>query len=192
MMNPTTGQAAVQLRTTIAEPKFYELIKKLTNFKILLKTRILIMNAIVRSRLTYSCQTWNLTQKQMGKINSSYVGMLRKMIKGGYKTGENHHFILSNAEVLNICKTVDIATFVGDQQSRYLGHLARQSNTCQTKRLLFNTNKRTKPGRPYALLEDKVLLFENLTKDQFYKKALLRKDRHDHPSGTDRQLSSRR
>ena len=150
------------------------------------------MNAIVRSRLTYSCQTWNLTQKQMGRINSAYVGMLRKMIKNGYKTTEDHHFILTNAEVLDICKTVDIATFAGDQQSRYVGHLACQSNTCQTKRLLFNNDKRPKRGRPYASLEDKVLLHVKQSKDQFYKKALLRKDRYDHPNRRDHQLSSRR
>jgi len=35
----------------IAEAKFYEIIKKLTNFNINLKTRVLILNAIIRTRL---------------------------------------------------------------------------------------------------------------------------------------------
>ena len=77
---PSTGDSEIQLRISLAEVKFYELIKKLTNYNIYLKTRIIIFNTIVRSRLTYSCQTWNVTQAQMSKINSAYVGMLRKLV----------------------------------------------------------------------------------------------------------------
>ena len=54
------------------------------NFTIRLPTRINILNAVVRSRLTYSCQAWNITARQRNRINSSYTGMLRKMVKGGY------------------------------------------------------------------------------------------------------------
>ena len=28
---------------------------------------------MVRSRLTYSCQTWNINQEQMNRVNSTYV-----------------------------------------------------------------------------------------------------------------------
>lgn len=80
---PATGDAEVNLRISLAEAKFYELIKKLTNYNIYLKTRILILNSIVRSRLTYSCQMWNLTQVQMNKINSTYIQMLRKFVRNG-------------------------------------------------------------------------------------------------------------
>ena len=101
---PTTGDAEVNLRISIAEAKFYELIKKFTNFRINPKTRVLIMNSIVRSRLTYSCQTWTLTQAQMNKINSTYVQMLRKLVRNGSKT-EEYHYVYSNEQILQICNT---------------------------------------------------------------------------------------
>ena len=82
---PSTGEAEVNLRISLAEAKFYEIIKRLTNYKIFLKTRVMILNSIVRSRLTYSCQTWNLTVTQMNKINSTYIQMLRKLVQIGSK-----------------------------------------------------------------------------------------------------------
>ena len=51
---PSTGEAEVNLRISQAEAKFYEIIKRLTNYKIFLKTRVMIINSIVRSCLTYS------------------------------------------------------------------------------------------------------------------------------------------
>ena len=82
---PSTGEAEVNLRISLAEAEFYEIIKRLTNYKIFLKTRVMILNSIVRSRLTYSCQTWNLTVTQMNKINSTYIQMLRKLVQNGSK-----------------------------------------------------------------------------------------------------------
>ena len=92
-----------------------------------------------------------------------------------------------------MCKTEDIPTYVARQQESYLGHLARQSNKCLTKQLLFNVNKRTKAGRPNETLEDKVMKYTQQTKDQFYKNALQRKRYgHDQSAMNDRRLSSRR
>ena len=85
----------------------------------------MILNSIVRSRLTYSCQTWNVTAAQMSRINSTYVQMLRKLIPNGTKT-EDFHYIYSNERILRMCKTEDIQTYVARHQESYLGHLARQ------------------------------------------------------------------
>ena len=95
---PSTGDAEINLRIDVAENKFYQLGKKLLNYKILLRTRVKVLNAMVRSRLTYSCQTWNVTARQMERINSSYSSMLRKIIKGGYRRKNNNKwdFALSN------------------------------------------------------------------------------------------------
>ena len=61
-----------------------------------------------------------------------------------------------------------------------------------TKRLLFNDDKRTKPGRPVETLEVKVMKSTNMTRDNFYKKAIQGKIGHDHPLGVDRRMSSGR
>ena len=70
---PSTDTAEINLRISLAEAKFYELKNKLTNYKILLKTRVLIFNSMVHSRLTYSCKTWNISIAEMNRINSVYM-----------------------------------------------------------------------------------------------------------------------
>ena len=54
------------------------------NFKIMLSTRAKIMNDLVRTRLTYSCQALTLKKRQAGQVIAVYVSMLHKMVKGGY------------------------------------------------------------------------------------------------------------
>jgi hypothetical protein len=81
---PATGDQEINLRISAAESKFSQLKSKITNFKINLQTRVLILNSLVRSRLTYSCQTWNINKRQKDRLNSCYTSMLRKMLKNGF------------------------------------------------------------------------------------------------------------
>ena len=82
---PGTGDSELEFRIDCAESKFYQLSKKFFNHKIAIKTRVKIFNALVRSRLTYSCQAWSLTIRQLDRISSAYTMMLRKMVKNGFK-----------------------------------------------------------------------------------------------------------
>ena len=172
-VEPSTRNAEVQLRIDMAEHKFYEISKKLLNFNIRIKTRVKILNSLVRCQLTYSCQTWNLGIQQQKRISSTYITMLRKMIKGGYrrKTGTEWKFVLTNLDLINICGTEEINDYTSRQQRNYLAHLARQSNKTLTKRVLFNDNHASKPGRQWTL-ETRVVLHEGTTTDEFYKRAL--------------------
>lgn len=79
-----TGDSEVNFRISLAESKFNELKTKLRNFSIPLSSRVLFLNAFVRSRLTYSCQTWSLSTAQLSKIISCYIGCLRKMLRNGF------------------------------------------------------------------------------------------------------------
>ena len=115
--------------------------------------------------------------------------MLRKLVRGGCKK-EEFRYTKSNVEILQVCKTANIPSFVLKQQTSNLGNLARQSNKCLTKRLLFNDDKRLKQGRPFQTVEDKVLKNSSLTRDQFYKNAVKMKNGHDHTNRVDRRLSS--
>ena len=189
----STGEAEINLRISLSEAKFYQLAKKLTNQHILLRTRTHILNSLIRSRLTYSCQTWNVNEKELEKLNGIYVGMLRKMIRGGYRKTENHHYFYTNKDVLTICGTDDIQTYVSRQQTSYLSHLVRQSNSTLTKRLTFNNDRVTKRGRPTETLEDKVLKVNMMTADQFYRSALKREIRYGRSDdGLDRLKSLKR
>ena len=132
---------------------------------------------MVRGRLTHACQTWNINQEQMNRVNSTYVNMLRKMIRDGYKrrmeTENDFSYVYSNKDVLRICKTESIAEFIQKQQIKYLAHIARFPNNTIIKRLLFADVKNTKRGRPILTLEDRVLEYVRQV-DESYKKALKR------------------
>ena len=111
---PTSGDTEIDLRISVAENKFRALSRTLCNRNIKLETRIYTLNTMVRGRLIYSCQTWNVNQIQMNRINSTYMNMnmMRKMIRDGYKrrneTEADFSFVYSNDDVLNICKTDNI------------------------------------------------------------------------------------
>ena len=174
---PSTGDAEIDLRITIAENKFFELAKKFTNRRTTLKTRVMILNSIVRSALTYSCQTWNLTQQQKAKINSVYCKMLRRMVNNGFKrkvdTEFSYHY--SNEDILQICKTESITDYVSKQQRKYLANIIRKPNSYIVKKLHFNDDKVTKVGRPLRTLEDEVLQNLGISADNFYRDAIKRK-----------------
>ena len=113
----------------------------------------------------------------MNRVNSTYVNMLRKMIRDGYKqrmeTENDFSYVYNNEDVLRICKTGSIADFIKKQQVKYLALIARCPNT-MIKRLLFADVKTTKRGRPISTLENRVLEHVRLSADEFYKKALKR------------------
>ena len=173
---PSTGDAEIDLRISVAESKFMQLSKKLCNRNTNLVIRVYILNTMIRSRLTYSCQTWNINQQQMNRINTAYINMLRKMINKGFKrrniSDSDYTYVLSNENVLTICKTENILEYIQRQQMKYLAHIARRPNTTFIKRLLFSDVKVTKRGRPIITLEEHVLQYVKMTADQFYKKAL--------------------
>ena len=130
---PSTGDAEIDLRIAVAQTKYNQMSKKLHNRKIFLKTRVYLLNKMVRSCLMYSCQTWNINQQQQQqRVRSTYINMLRKMIRGGFErrnddnNEQTFHFVLSSADVLRICETEDILQYVMRQHQNYLGHIVQQ------------------------------------------------------------------
>ena len=145
------------------------------NQKIHLATRVKILNALVRTRLTYSCQTWNLSQVQANHINATYMSMLRKMVKGGYRRQSGtYRFVLSNRDLLKKCQTEDIHDFVSRQQRNFIAHLTRLDNERLAKRLMFNGDDARRPGRRTTLY-DKVVERMQISPDKFNQDALLRR-----------------
>ena len=150
---PTTGPAEMNLRSDAAECKFYSLTKNLLNMKINIKIRAQILNSLIRSRITYSCQTWSITKLQVNKMTSVYMSFLRKMTKGGYRRKENSwSYVLTNEDLLRIAKTVDLPTFVREQQRKYAQKIIRQENKSMTKQLMFNDDKASRTGPVTTLL----------------------------------------
>ena len=135
---PSTGDSELAMRIDSAQCKFFELGKNLMNFKIMLVTRTKILNALVRTRLTYSCQTWNLTKKQIVQINAIYMSMLRKMVKGGYRRKPgSFSYVLTNVDILRRCNTESIVKFIAKQQRSYVIKVIKGENSKMMKRLMF-------------------------------------------------------
>ena len=127
------------------------------NYRINLITRVKILNALVRSRLSYGCQTWTLSSEQKNRINSFYCGLLRRMVRGGFKRKEDRMaFEKSNKDILEICKTEEMSTFIARQQKCFLAHIIRTEDNTLVKSLTFNADTIRRRGRstsPYEMKE---------------------------------------
>ena len=171
---PSTGNAEIEMRIDSSECTLYHYSKKFFNHKIAIKTRVRLLNLLVRSRLAYGCQTWSLTRQLVQRMRSTYTNMLRKMVKGGFRRKKDSwSFTLTNADILRLCGTEDIESYIRRQQRNYLAHLIRHDDTSISKRLTFSDNPR-RPGR-HITMKTMVLDNERMTEDAFNKHALLRK-----------------
>ena len=118
------------------------------NYKITLSKRITLLNALVRYRLTYGCQTWALTAQQKERLSSTYISMLPKLIRGGYKRKmDTWRFVYSNEQLLELCHVESIDGFVHRMQRSYLAHIIRKNDDSIAKRLLFSSERSRRPGR---------------------------------------------
>ena len=168
----STGDTELNLRIDGAESKFYSLGKKFLNKRIRVKTRVTILNALVRNRLVYACPIWTASSAQLRKINSSYMSMLRKMVKGGFKRKENDWaFVYSNADIKRICDTTDAIEFIRGQQLKYVAHIVRKDNNSVVKRLFFNSDVRRTVGAPQATLRSIVIKDHGYSERSLYKHA---------------------
>lgn len=173
----STGDTEINLRVDAAENKFYSLSKKFFNRRIQLKTRVEILNSLIRSRLVYSCPTWTISTPQQQKINACYLGLLRKMMgKCGYKRRDGEWaFVYTNEDVKRICSTIDITDFVRLQQRKFAAHIIRKENCSIVKRLYFNDNERRTRGLPSSTLRNNIIRNERCTEKQFCYMARERK-----------------
>ena len=170
----TTRDEELNLRTDSTETKFYSLGKKLMNFRISLKTRILMLNALVRSRLTYACQTWTLTERQLSRVSSVYIGWIRRMTRNGFKRKENSYaYIYTNEQLLKMAGTEHLHNFIRKLQRCFTAHIIRRNDHELLKRVLFNSDKTQVQGRQITLW-DTVLKNEGCTKTDFISKAITR------------------
>ena len=163
---PYTGDAEITLRIDSAERKLYEHGKKFFNKRIALPVRVALFNSIVRSRLTYGCQTWVLTMEQTNRINACHTTMLRKMVRNGFHRKEGEWgYKLTNEHLLNICKTEKVDTFTHKLKRRYLAHIVRDDDEGLRKLATFNDETLTKS------LRRTVISREICTEDEFYVRA---------------------
>ena len=82
-------------------------------------------------------------------------------------------FVKTNKEILELCKTEPIETFIYRQQRRYLAHIIRQEDNSLVKTLTFNNDQNRVPG-PYTTLKSSVLNADEFSEIEFYKQTMNR------------------
>jgi len=118
-----------------------------TDHEISLKIRVQILEATVRSVLTYALQASSLTVQESSRIESIWTGFLRKMVKGGYqprnastRSGERDWALrYSNAKIREITGTSSIVSFCDKQHLKFIAHTTRRQNDELQKMLCFAT-----------------------------------------------------
>ena len=87
MENNTNDDPSLYLnfRISSAFQKSNELKHVFIDKRIFMSTRIKLLEACVRSRLLYSCQSWQLTASELQKLESIWYSFLRKMVTKGQK-----------------------------------------------------------------------------------------------------------
>ncbi|KAG1701329.1 Integrator complex subunit 11 [Nymphon striatum] len=72
-------------RISLAFQKWNELKHILTDRRVNMSSLVKILVACIRSRLLYSAQSWELSSNELRKIETIWLGFLRKMINNSFK-----------------------------------------------------------------------------------------------------------
>ena len=176
---PNTGDPEINNRIQLAVSKFTDMSNLLQNMRINLKTRVKFLDSFVRSTLTYACQNWNVSKTQMDRLDVTYRGFLRRMVRGGFhfvnESENDYRYRISNEQLHNLCGSFDVSCFIRKQQQNYMKHVIRMPLERSVKMLAFNCDNYTKRGRPCKTLLDQVVESSGLSIDGLCNRALERK-----------------
>ena len=101
--------------------------------------------------------------------------MIRKMVRKGCERKPNEwSYKLTNKNLLDIAQTESISSFVERQRRQYLAHVIRLPNTSLVKRMMFDAEPTTVPGR-FKTFVGSVLENENTSMRVFGPLALSKK-----------------
>ena len=121
------NQCFTEHRIASVTSKFNELRKVLTDTNVHMRTRRKILEACVRSRLTYGTQAALPNEKQMKKLEGCWYHLLRNMIKGGWARRdsenleeENFSFLYTNIEVEEVIRTMPLRNVIYSTCIQYL------------------------------------------------------------------------
>ena len=145
-----TDTSSLTHRIQLATSKFYEMKLVLQDREVDIETRAQIfLQAFVRSRLLYGCQSWDLREAEIKKLEVTWHGFLRRMINKGFRRKNDKKaadgngleidmaYVYTNEDLVRITKTVPLRQFIYTQQLKYTAHLVRLPNSDMRKQILF-------------------------------------------------------
>ena len=183
--NINIGKDELNHRVNSAHNAFAENRKLLTNMHVHLGTRIMFLESLVRSRLTYGCHAWRPTQAEISKIESTYRYFLRCMIWNGHARvnppQENHDssdetdddidwsYVITNEKLYQITNSSSISEFVEKRRIHWISHVIRRENSDVCKILTFHSTKRKEIGRKCQSILERAVKDSGLSMGQFLK-----------------------
>ena len=150
--NPKKPQYISQ-QISSAWAKWAEVKHILTDHEVKLWIRVKMLEAMIRSRLTYAVQSERLRRAEKIKLDAVWTNFCRRMIKGGFRRkkdkgqlGEEDEepdwsFCLSNGQVQKICRTTNVSEFCQRQHIKYIAHITRMPNNSELKKWLFTKSE---------------------------------------------------
>ena len=137
----------IRSRVTAANRCFFGLKGYLKSDFISRKTKILIYKSLIRPILTYSAETWAMTEK-VKDIISVFERKILRSIFGGLKCN-NIWRRRTNSKLYKSLKEPDIVKYITIQRIKWVGHLCRMAESRTTKKIFsarpFGTRKRGRP-----------------------------------------------
>ena len=196
------GNDELNHRINSAHNAFAEHRKLLTNMNIHLSTRIMFLQSLVRSRLTYGCHAWRPNVQELNKIECTYRYFLRCMVWQGHSrinpppqdsnsstdstssdpnnTDDEEYdwsYIINNQRLYEITKTTTIKKYYEQQQTQWTSHIIRRRNNNVSKILTFHTTKRTRIGRKSLSILERSVQNSLVSQTQFLKDSFRKNNR---------------
>ena len=193
------GERELAHRANMAKAAFAEHKTVLLDNNVVLRTRITLLNGLVRSRLTYGCHAWRPTENEIRKLSSTYNNFLRRMIHRGFErigqqpvindeSGDSnaesddeeeheidYRFVITNKQLYDLSGTTDVRAYYEDQQRNWISHTIRAPNDDPIKILTFHQEKATGRGRKVRTILQRVVDRSNITGGQFIRESFQRK-----------------
>ena len=132
---------------------FHRLRSVFTDTKLSVYTRLLLFNAIVVPNGVYGSQAWNLSKKNIAKLESVYFSILRRILGIKYsRTPLVRILELARRHNPQICP---IECRLRQCQLRYFGHVSRKGMQDPTKMVAYSFGDgEEKVGRPFLDFKD--------------------------------------
>ena len=116
------------------------------------ETKLKVYNQCVIPLLMYGSETWTLYRKQVRQLRTIQQRHLRFILQIKWDD------FVTNDEVLCLAKADDIELLLNKNRLRWLGHVARMSETRAVKALLYGelAEGKRKVGRPMLRFKDTI------------------------------------
>ena len=188
------GDQELEHRINTAKASFAQNKSVLVDKNVDMKTRVLLLNGLVRSRLTYGCHVWRPLNREIGKVCSTYNNFLRRMITNGFeRIGSqprqnqlddsddpedaefDYRYVIPNEQLYEQTGTSDLRSYYEKQQQKWISHTIRASNDDPIKILTFHQVKSTGRGRKVKSIIQRVIDRSNVDINQFCRECFSRR-----------------